>query len=195
MRKKGVIFAVGLKNHTSFDFYTSLWAYHFCPLNLKPKMIPRKPHSRIMAVQTPVIPKCKVIPKIYPRMTRKNHIDNKEATDVKVESPAARSADGITKLGAQKMGCPTADIKIIVSIVGIMAAGGWNSFIMNGNSGNNTMDAITKIAAESPMIDLINFLASCMFLRPIHWPTTVTIEILRALGPIWNNRAIEFVIA
>ena len=101
-------------------------------------------------------------------MTRNNHIDSKDAIKVKVESPAARNADGMIKLGDHKIGCAMADIKIIVKMVGIISSGGLNNFIINGKNGNKITDVITKRIEERPINDLINFFASCMSLRPIH---------------------------
>ena len=72
-------------------------------------MMPRIPHSTIIAIQTPIMPKPKVIAKIYPGITRNNHIEIKEVSEVKFESPAARNADGKTKLNDHKNGCAMAD--------------------------------------------------------------------------------------
>ena len=71
-------------------------------------MIPRIPHSTIIATQTPIMPKPKVIAKIYPRITRNNHIEINEVSEVKFESPAARNADGKIKLNDHKSGCAIA---------------------------------------------------------------------------------------
>ena len=114
-------------------------------------MIPRTPHSTIMATQTPIIPKPKVIPNIYPRMTRNSHIDSNDAIDVNFESPAARKADGIIKLGGQRRGCAIATIMISVKIVGIISSGGLNSWINIGNKGINSSAAATKTIEESPI--------------------------------------------
>ena len=88
----------------SLNPYTSLCAYHFFPLNLQTKMVPLTTHSKIIADQTPIIPKPKVIPKIYPRTTRTSHIDSSDVIEVKFASPAARNAEGIVKLCGKKNG-------------------------------------------------------------------------------------------
>jgi hypothetical protein len=51
-------------------------------------------------------------------------MDNKEVTDVNVESPAALNAEGIIKLIDQKRGCAIKEITIRVTIVEIIACGG-----------------------------------------------------------------------
>lgn len=93
-------------------------------------------------------------------MTRNNHIDSKEVTEVKFESPAALSADGKRKLGDHKMGCAIAVNKTNVKIVGTISFGEANIFIIAGKSGNNKIAVRTNKRDESPIKDLMNFLAS-----------------------------------
>src|SRR5690606_1083128 len=93
-------------------------------------------HSIIMATHTPVIPNPNVIPKIYPRITRNDHIVIKEEIKVKFESPAARNAEGIIKLADHKNGCAIAANKTSKKIVGIISPGGLNILIISGYKGN-----------------------------------------------------------
>ncbi|MNI72965.1 hypothetical protein D3C73_1289360 [compost metagenome] len=85
---------------------------------------------------------------------------SKEEIDVKLESPAARSADGRIKLHDHKKGCAIAFNRVNAKIVEIISSGGENNFINKGNRGNNTTIPIIKNTVESPRNDLINFLAS-----------------------------------
>ncbi|MNP15804.1 hypothetical protein D3C76_1081750 [compost metagenome] len=118
------------------------------------------PHSATIATHTPMIPKFNVIPKKYPSITRNNHIVSKEEIDVKLESPAARSAEGRIKLNDHKKGCAIALNRVRENTVEIISTGGENNFINNGNKGSNTTIPIIKNPVESPRKDLINFLAS-----------------------------------
>ena len=55
-----------------------------------------------------------------------------DVTEVNVESPAARSADGIIKLGDHKIGWAMAEMSTRIKIVPMILSGGLNSLINNG---------------------------------------------------------------
>ncbi|MNJ71678.1 hypothetical protein D3C77_682480 [compost metagenome] len=87
-------------------------------------------------------------------------MDSNEVIEVKLESPAARSAAGIIKLNDHRNGCAIAFNNVIAKIVLTISVGGENSFINNGNAGNRITAPITKNTVDSPRNDLMNFLAS-----------------------------------
>lgn len=99
------------------------------------------------------------------------------------------------KLADQKIGCVMVMRSVSLNISGIISAGGENSLTIHGNNGRIIAEITIKKTVDSPIKDLINFLASGMLPFPIHWPTTVTTAILSALPPIWNNIEIEPLIA
>lgn len=140
--------------------YINLCAYHFSPLNLQAKTRPRMPHSATIATHTPRMPKPSVMPRIYPRMTRNSHIDSRDETEVKLESPAARRAAGRTKLSDHRNGWAIAISRISPKMVGMISAGGENIRTISGNNGNSTSEANTNNTVDNPRNDLMNFLAS-----------------------------------
>ena len=84
----------------------------------------RMPHSIIIATHTPNMPQPKGMPSKYPKITRNSHMDNMEEIEVNFESPAARSAEGVTKLVAQRKGWAMEVTSRILNISGIISAGG-----------------------------------------------------------------------
>ena len=56
----------------------------------------------------------------------------KEAIEVKLESPAARNADGSTKLVDQNSGWVTAEMTNIINTIGTISSGGLNILINSG---------------------------------------------------------------
>lgn len=111
-------------------------------------------------------------------------MESSDETDVNLESPAARNADGMIKLNDQRNGCTIDMSKISENIVGTISFGGAYILTSSGKNGKIIAVISTKNSVERPIKDFINFLASLIFPPPIHCPTTVTTATLSAVPPI-----------